>query len=312
MNEETTILINVNGTDKYIDQTKQIKDLGFLFGNVYVTDKTGNLATFAYNSTEPLHDGYKYSTTAASYVTVTVKENSLDPGTAKTFAAGSKVSDLGLTGKVYDSNTSAIVADTTALVDGHTYMGDCIAISVNSAPQAVPNGTTVNDLSTSLSLTGKIKVDDNAPVANTDTTVTIADGAVITDKWVDVTFGTTDVDTVFDDTTVAWFINDEEVTASGTLYAQIGDKVVCKVTTGATGFQAGGTPSTMVGNANATAAVEAAYLYATTPPALATTSTTNDTVQFTNGQTYAGGQVSFTWTAATGGLSGLQVTGTNA
>ena len=309
MNEETTILINVNGTDQYIDQTKRIKDLGFLSGNVYVTDKTGNLATFAYNSTEPLHDGYKYSTTAASYVTVTVKENSLDPGTAKTFAAGSKVSDLGLTGKVYDSNTGAIVADTAALVDGHTYMGDCIAISVNGAPQAVPNGTTVKDLATSLSLIDKIKVDDNAPVANNDTTVTIADGSVITDKWVDVTFGTTNL-SAFADTTVAWFINGEAVTASGTLYAQIGDKVVCKVTTGATGFVAG-TTSTMVGSSGATAKVETPYLYAQNPPDVTTTTTTADFGTNGSTQTYAGGQVSFTWTAATGGLSGLQVTGTN-
>ena len=77
------------------------------------------------------------------------------------------------------------------------------------------------------------------------------------------------------------------------------------VKTGTEGLTAEAT-STLAGGAEATVKVETAYLYATTKP---DTTTTAGTVEFADGETYAGGAVSFTWTVS--GTATLDVTATN-
>ena len=96
-------------------------------------------------------------------------------------------------------------------------------------------------------------------------------------------------------TSAKWTLDGVAVAAPTTaFYAKEGQKLVCTVTTNATGFTAGSTSQKLTGSTGAVSAIEKAYATGTAPTGEGTNELT-----YTAGNEYKDGVVSFTWTTGT-------------
>ena len=302
------IVVEVNGTAKAVLSDTTIADLKVAeSGQIQILDENGDLVKYvAYNdTTEALVDGYSYTAGEAGFVKITVD------GSEQNVSANTTIADLKLGStdapwvEVNDGANDSYVsnASTDKVVAGYSYTGDFLKATVDETEHTVPQGTTLDEVPNSKNYV--IVNDDAAKAYRADNmgTYELKEGDVILTGLKKITIANTNV-SAFDDTTATWTINGEEVEAGDHFLAD-GAKVVCLVKTGTEGFTAEAT-STLAGGAEATVKVETAYLYATTKP---DTTTTAGTVEFADGETYAGGAVSFTWTVS--GTATLDVTATN-